>query len=314
MTVSVGVAASQNVHTAEDLVQRADAAMYRAKERGRNRVELFDAELHRRVHTRMDVEVGLRRALERGELELHHQPIVELAGERVVGVEALLRWRRDDGRLLAPDEFLQVAEVTGLIVPIGEWVIGEAVRAVARYRREVPGAEQLWVSLNLSARQLRDPGLLDVVSRALAGFDGPPGAVHLEVTESTVMGDEADDLQILQRLRTLGVGLVVDDFGTGYSSLSYLSRLPVSSLKLDRSFVEGLCGGDRREHAVVAAVVSLAAALELDVVAEGVEEASQLERLRALDIGLGQGWLWSAALPVDELVGWLRTHLGPTAG
>lgn len=309
VTVSAGVAAGRGGSSAEALLRDADSAMYRAKELGRDRVVAFDADLARAVARRLDTEAGLRVARQRGELALHHQPVVDVATGRAVGTEALLRWQHPERGLLGPDEFISVAEETGLIVGIGEWVLTEAVLATQRWRTEVPGAQHLWVAVNVSARQLHDPGFLAAVDRALRVSGLPPQALHLEITESVLMGDADGSARVLAELRAGGVSVVVDDFGTGYSSLSYLTRLPVSALKLDRSFVRGITRADRRDHAVLAAVVSLAATLRLGTVAEGVERPEQLARLAALGVPAAQGFLWSPARPVPELTAWLTETL-----
>ena len=252
---------------------------------------------------RIAIEIGLRRALERGELRLVFQPIVDLATERVVGMEALVRWWHPDRGLLPPDVFVPLAEETGLILPIGRWVLEEACRQA----RAWPGGPDLApvISVNLSPRQFQEPALVEVVATALQASDLTPDRLRLEITESAMMADADVSAETLQRLRDLGVRIAIDDFGTGYSSLGYLQRFPVDLLKVDRSFVAGLGrGGD--EDAIVDAMIGLAHALRLPVVAEGVETVSQARRLRELGCEFGQGFHFGQPCPVDQIIPLLR--------
>ncbi|WP_298254904.1 bifunctional diguanylate cyclase/phosphodiesterase [uncultured Arthrobacter sp.] len=310
VTVSIGIALSSGDDTAASLLHQADAAMYVAKETERIDGVVFDESMHRRAEVRLDIGSQLPRALERGELEIYYQPIVGVADQRPVGVEALLRWRHPKHGLVSPCEFVPIAEETGLIVPIGRWVLVQALAQAQRWRADVPGAAGLRIAVNLSARQLVDPDLCASVADAIgrAGID--PSAVELEITESTLMKNVERSMATLTQLRGLGVGLSVDDFGTGYSSLSYLSRFPVTTLKVDRSFVEELDGRDEHARPIIAAVTMMAAALGLDVVAEGVETPNQLEQLDALDVGSAQGFLWAEPLRVDDVVPWLSARAG----
>ena len=305
VTVSAGIASAGPGADAESLLRDADSAMYRAKERGRNCVVVFDDAMHRRATERLDTELQLRHALGRGELVVHYQPLLELSTGRVTGVEALVRWQHPVRGLLTPSVFMELAESTGLVVGIGEWVLEAALAQVQRWRSTLPGAEGLTVAVNLSARQVAEPGLCDLVRRVLVGTGIEPSAVHLEMTESVVMNDGAVYVEVLTELRALGVGISVDDFGTGYSSLSYLKRLPVDTLKVDRSFVDGLGGTDPHDRSIVVAVLSLASALGLDVVAEGVETEAQLGELTALGVRSAQGFLWMRPSPAEEVARWL---------
>jgi diguanylate cyclase len=283
MTVSIGVVLTTDPdRSPEDLVRDADAAMYRAKELGKNRCELFDAEMHAVVRRRLDVEAGLRGALERGELRLHYQPEVELATGRVHAVEALLRWEHPERGLLPPAEFIAVAEDTGLIVPIGAWVIREACRQAVAW--------PVTMRVNLSARQLRDPSLVSVISDALAESGLAAQGLCLELTESVLMHDVGRSAAVLAELRALGVTLALDDFGTGYSSLAYLRHLEVDRLKIDRSFMAEL-DAQPGEQTIVAAIIGMARGLGLAVTAEGVETTAQLERVRTLGCDGAQGFL-----------------------
>ncbi len=284
LTVSVGIAfaAGASNEGPDTVLRDADAAMYRAKERGRDRIELFDDAMRTRALARLETENALRRAIDDGELRVDYQPVVELGTERVVGVEALVRWERPDHGLVPPAEFVPLAEDTGLIVPIGAFVLTEACRQVARW------------------------------NRAGAGLD--PALLCLEITESVLMEDADSIGEALDRLKRLGVRLAVDDFGTGYSTLLYLRRFPVDLLKIDRSFVAGL-GRSSADTAIVAGVVGLAHGLGLVAVAEGVETAEQAGALQEMGCGLAQGHRWSPALPAERLEAWLeKAGVGAGAG
>jgi diguanylate cyclase (GGDEF)-like protein/PAS domain S-box-containing protein len=293
VTASVGIAVAGDGSTAEALLRDADAAMYRAKERGGARVEVFDEAFRGRAAERLELAAALRRALAAGELEVAYQPVVRVADETVVGAEALLRWRHPTRGLVSPAEFIPLAEETGLIKPIGEWVLHEALRQAQAWR--VAGRD-LTISVNLSARQLMDPGLGDTVRAAVEESGIDPRAVHLEITESVLMDDVEHSIETLTDLRGLGIQFEVDDFGTGYSSLSYLRSLPIDTLKIDRSFVRGLGVADS-DTSIVRAIVSLGRALGMSVHAEGVERPEELAELRALGCDLAQGFLWSPAVP-----------------
>jgi diguanylate cyclase (GGDEF)-like protein len=300
ITASIGIALAGESTRAEDLLRDADVAMYRAKERGRARLELFDEDMRTRMLQRLEIEHALRRALQRREFVLYYQPTVSLATGRIVSVEALLRWPDPERGLVMPDEFIPVAEENGLIMPLGRWALEEACRQLAQWRREYPEWSDLEVSVNLSARQFADPDLVPVVAGALreAGLD--PSGLWLEITESVLMEEAESTVETLRALRALGVHLSIDDFGTGYSSLSYLKRFPVDVLKIDRSFVDGL-GTDAEDEAIVTAVVRLAQALELGVVAEGVETAGQLAELRRLGCTAVQGYYFGRPMPAADL-------------
>jgi diguanylate cyclase (GGDEF)-like protein/PAS domain S-box-containing protein len=276
----------------ETLIRDADAAMYQAKDRGRGRWVVFDNAMRASAVDRLDIGNALRRALERRELRVHYQPVVDLGAGRVAGVEALVRWEHPERGLLLPGEFIAVAEETGLIVPIGAWVLDQACRQIQRWHADRPGRPPLRVAVNLSGRQLGHPGLVEDVSAALADTGIDPALVELEITESVLMDDVETSEETLRRLKALGVRIVVDDFGTGYSSLSYLRRFPVDQLKVDRSFVAGL-GTDPGDSAIVAAIVTLAHTLGLTAVAEGVETAAQLAELRRLGCARAQGYLFA---------------------
>jgi diguanylate cyclase (GGDEF)-like protein/PAS domain S-box-containing protein len=296
ITTSIGIALTDDSdNRPEDLVRDADAAMYRAKERGKNRYEVFDAAMRTRAVARLAIETALRRAVDRNELFLHYQPEVSLETGRVVGAEALVRWRHPDRGDLGPADFIGLADETGLIVPIGEWVLRQACADAAAWRAD---ARAVWV--NLAGRQLAQPDFLEMVMRVLEETGTPPEALHLEVTESVLMDDADATVTALHKLKDVGVGVGVDDFGTGYSSLARLKQFPVDAVKIDRSFVDGL-GRDPEDSATVTAVVSMAHALGLTAMAEGVETEDQLAELRGLGCELGQGFLFRRPVPAGEL-------------
>jgi diguanylate cyclase (GGDEF)-like protein/PAS domain S-box-containing protein len=299
VTASVGVAhGGSDLCEPMDLLRRADAAMYSAKRLGKDRVEVYDERLHATEQSRVRTEAALRHALDEDRVVVHYQPIVDLETEEMIGAEALVRLLDQEGQLLSPGEFIAVAEESGLIVPLGTWVLRQACRQVAEWRAET--GRPLCVAVNLSARQAARADLLVTVLTALedAGLDH--SALFLELTESALL--EANDATITQltSLRDLGVGIGIDDFGTGYSSLSYLRQFPVTFLKVDRSFVRGIPDVSD-DMAVVAAVIGLARALGLDCVAEGIETPEQRDTLRATGAGYGQGYLFSRPGPPGDL-------------
>jgi diguanylate cyclase (GGDEF)-like protein/PAS domain S-box-containing protein len=299
---SAGVALSGPDTTPRSLLRDADAAMYQAKALGRGRCELFDDDLRRQVLGRLRIETSLRNALAADELRLVFQPIVDLYTGETVETEALLRWQSAEHGFVSPADFIPVAEETGLIVPIGAWVLAEACRRTVAWRA---GGSAAGVSVNLSPRQLAQPDLVADVGRALAETGLEPGALTLEITESTLLGGGDRPLQALRDLKDLGIRLALDDFGTGYSSLAYLTRLPLDELKLDRAFIARLEPGSQ-ETEVTAAIMEMASAMHLQVVAEGVETPEHLEMLQALGCPLGQGFYFSRPLPPADL----ELHLG----
>ena len=287
VSASVGIARfnpADATADAESLIREADTAMYQAKCTGRNRAVVFDASLRETVRTRIEVENGLRRAIELDEFELHYQPIVDMGSGRVRGCEALLRWRHPERGLVSPATFIPIAEDSFLIVAIGRWVLQQAARDLARWRAQ--GHTDLYVSVNVSARQLLDVGLLDDVVDVLAASGVPGSALVIELTESALVVNPDEVQATLSSLRSLGCGLAVDDFGTGYSALSYLRRFPVTIVKIDRSFVS-LPGVDT---ALVSAILAMAKALGLSVIAEGVETLEQESALLALGCRSAQGY------------------------
>ena len=299
---SVGVAFARPGQSRDSLMREADAAMYEAKQRGGGDSVVWEEGIgDAGTAERLERDAGLRRALERRELRLAYQPLVDLRSGAVGGVEALVRWQHPERGLLRPGDFIGVAEETGLIGPIGEWVLGEACEQVARWSADRPDSPPLTLSVavNLSARQMAGPGLVEAVKKAIGRTGIDPAALCLEITESQLVSD-ADATRTLLALKGLGVRLAIDDFGTGYSSLSYLKRLPVHSLKIDSSFVEGL-GRRADDRTIVSAMIGMAHALALSVVAEGVETQAQADELRALGCDVGQGFLWAKPLPAEGL-------------
>jgi len=298
ISASIGVAKSSGGAHALELIRDADTAMYKAKGSGRNAYALFDASLREQVRDRMNLEQALRSALSRGELSVHYQPIVDLATGELDGFEALMRWQHPELGSVSPLDFIPIAEETGLIVESGAWLLRESATQLAAWRAERgPGARPLHVSVNVSVRQLRDGALVGIVRDVLASTGLPPGALWLEITESGVMEDLETALATLTALNGLGITLCIDDFGTGYSSLSYLNRLPVGIVKLDRSFVSEV-GRQGANESIVRAVLAMTAAMNLRVVAEGVETAVQRDWLREQGCDLAQGWLYGRpALP-----------------
>ncbi len=304
VTASCGVALASPNGGPERLLGDAGVALALAKRRGGGRAEVFDPSLGRVVADRFGIERALRFALQREQLHLHFQPVVELVGGRAVGVEGLLRWEHPSQGLLEPSEFIPTAEASGLIHEIGAFVVEQAVAAVTRWRRQLPGCSQLWVAVNLSTRQLSGGDPVATCAAALARTGTGPEALRLEITESIVMEDIDASIVLLRRLRDLGISLAIDDFGTGYSSLSYLSRLPVSSLKIDRSFVTGLAE-QSSDTAILRAIVGLARTMGLELCAEGIELAVQRAKLAELGCSLGQGYLFAPPMPAEDFETWV---------
>jgi diguanylate cyclase (GGDEF)-like protein len=314
LSASIGIAVANGTCSPDSLLRDADAAMYRAKDRGRARSEFFDATMRTEAIEHLETQSALHRAVERDELRLHYQPVVELESGAVVGVEALVRWDHPALGLVPPGAFIPLAEETGLIVPIGAWVLDEAVAQLARWRERSWG-RSLTVNVNLAARQLRQPDLVPALMRTLLTSGVEPASLCLELTETTFMEDGGGHRETLAGIRSLGVGLAIDDFGTGYSSLTYLKRFPVNVLKIDQAFVRGL-GEDASDTAIVKSVIDLAHALGLVVVAEGVETGDQVSHLRRLGCDLAQGYFFARPQPAADLerlleAGTLAARTGP---
>ncbi len=295
VSASVGVSVAEPGSDVESLVRDADAALYRAKARGRGRCALFDAALRAEVTERLDLETTLRAALASGALALHYQPVVDLATGVPRAFEALMRWTHPERGSVAPDEFIPIAEESGLIVPMGRWALHEACRFATS-----PAGAGLPISVNLAARQLAYPGLVADVESALDAAGLEPGHLWLELTESALLDDDDAPLATLNELKALGVRLVIDDFGTGYSSLAYLQRFPLDALKVDRAFVSQMTE-DGRAAALVQAVVTMTRALGLQVIPEGIETEAQRDALLELGCTYGQGYLFGRPAPAGEL-------------
>ncbi len=305
-SVSIGVALADGTNpadNAESMIRDADIAMYHAKESGRDAVAAFDWSMRDRVSKRLDLERDLHHALERDELCLYYQPVLDIASGRVTGFEALLRWMHPAWGLVSPLTFIPVAEETGLIVDIGRWAMGEACRQLAGWSERLPHGDELSVAVNVSARQFRNQDIVEVVRTALERSGLRRESLRIELTESTLMDDPAGAKEMLGRLKQIGVGLSIDDFGTGYSSLAYLRGFPVDTVKIDRAFVSNLDGGNSADATLVAAIVAMADALDISTVAEGVENETQASQLLDLGCSYAQGFLYAKPVPAEEIPG-----------
>jgi diguanylate cyclase (GGDEF)-like protein/PAS domain S-box-containing protein len=311
--VSIGVALSSGRgDQPDDLLRRADLAMYQAKSAGKGRCSVFEPSMQARADARLELETGLRQALDHGDLRVHFQPILALDDGHISGFEALVRWARPGRGLVPPSEFVPVAEDTGLIVPLGHWVLAEACRQLHEWHGRYPAAAHVGVSVNVSPRQLRHPSLVEDVARIIAACGVDPTQVTLEITESALVQDAEETTRVLHQLKSVGVQLAIDDFGTGYSSLSYLRRLPVDTLKIDRSFVNGL-GESDRDDAIVRGILELAGTLHLTTTAEGIETDTQLATVRRLGGASGQGYLFARPLAAEDIDVLLARQCGAEA-
>jgi diguanylate cyclase (GGDEF)-like protein/PAS domain S-box-containing protein len=308
VSASIGIAVSDSDSaSADELLRQGDVAMYAAKAGGKRQFLVFTPAMDNRALARLEMASDLRRALERSEFELHYQPIVELRTGRIAGMEALLRWQHPQRGMIQPSEFIPLAEETGLIIPIGRWVLEEATRQAAAWNQPRTGEAGLVLSVNVSGRQFQHPDLVNEVAGALRCSELDPTRLKLEITESVAMQAGDATIATLEALKALGVQLAIDDFGIGYSSLNYLKRFPVDTLKIDRAFVEGL-GHDAHGTAIVRSVINIAASLSLSVTAEGIETAEQFEALRAMACDQGQGYLFSRPVPQDSFAPLLARH------
>jgi diguanylate cyclase (GGDEF)-like protein/PAS domain S-box-containing protein len=304
-TVSIGITESSVGYTREeDVLRDADLAMYRAKAAGRSRHQVFDAAMHADAMAQLELETALRRAVHRGELVLEYQPIVALRVRQIAGFEALVRWQHPHRGLVPPSEFIPMAEETGLIVSLGRWVLREACRQMAEWLRARPGAAGLSVSVNVAAKELFQADFLDSLRGILHETGLHAARLRLELTESTLMQDMEWASRVLAQLRALGIGILLDDFGTGYSSLGHLYRLPIDTLKIDRSFVAAL-DLSRQTSEVFQAIAALARALGIDLIAEGVETEQQFTALLALRCRLGQGFYLAYPTPAETVAAWI---------
>jgi diguanylate cyclase (GGDEF)-like protein/PAS domain S-box-containing protein len=304
---SIGIALSVPGDSLPDeLLRNADTAMYAAKAAGKARYEFFRPFMHTQALERFEVQADLERALVRGEFVVHYQPIVDFETGAATGVEALVRWNHPRRGLLGPLEFIPIAEETGAIVPLGAWVLGEACRQTARWRATHAAAADLGVSVNLSTRQLLEADLVTQVRDVLEASGLEPAALTLELTEGSLMQEVEETVGKLRALKELGVRLAIDDFGTGSSSLGYLQRFPIDTLKIDKSFVDGIATDDSEDPALVRAIVQMASTLSLATIAEGIEAADQLDELRSAGCRTGQGYLFARPLEADALEAFLN--------
>jgi diguanylate cyclase (GGDEF)-like protein/PAS domain S-box-containing protein len=307
-TVSIGIALSATGYELpDDVLRDADTAMYRAKMLGKARHEVFDKTMHALAMNLLQMESDLRRAIERKEFFLHYQPIITLETGEVRGFEALVRWQHPERGFIPPNDFIEIAEETGLIIPIGQWVLEEACRQIHRWQTEFPQYPPLQISVNLSVKQFMNADLLAHIQTALKDAEVDPHSLKVEITESMVMENVEAAIEMLQQMRALGIELSIDDFGTGYSSLSYLHRFPISTLKIDRSFVSRMTVNNENAE-IVRTIIMLARNLKMDVVAEGVETAEQLAQLKALNCQYGQGYYFSKPLSADAMMSWLSSQ------
>jgi diguanylate cyclase (GGDEF)-like protein len=296
-TVSIGIALSATGYDRpEDLLRDADTAMYCAKKLGSGCFEVFDKSMYDRAVASLELDNDLRQAIERKEFQIHYQPIVSLKTSRIIGFEALLRWQHPQRGLVFPEEFLPAAEETGLIVPIGQWVLREACRQTRAWQAQFPQNPSLSISVNLSVKQFVQPNLVEQIGQVLRETGLDACSLKLEILENIIIEDDKSVTDKIQQLRALGVQFCIDDFGKGYSSLSYISRLPLDTLKIDRSLVSGI-GVDEKSSKIVQTIINLAYNLGINVTAEGVETAEQLTQLRALKCKYGQGYYFSK--PID---------------
>ena len=307
-SASMGIVTSTMSHDQpEQLLRSADMAMYRAKAAGRARYEMFDRAMHTDALERLRLETDLRRAVELGEFLLHYQPLVSLKTGRVTGLEALVRWQHPDKGLVPPADFIAIAEETGLIVPIGKWVLFEACKQIQEWQAAHPREEPLTIGVNLSVKQFSQPDLIDQIRSALEVTGAPAASLRLEITESAIIDKGRSAIAILSRIRELGVQVYLDDFGTGYSSLSYLHGLPIDAIKIDRAFVSSM-DTDEKHRRLVRTILTLAEIVGVRAEAEGISTSEQLRELRSLNCEQGQGYLFSAPIPKEAVDVVLRAN------
>ena len=300
-SASMGIVTSSMAHDQpEQLLRSADMAMYRAKAAGRARYEMFDRTMHTDALARLQLETDLRRAVELGEFRLHYQPLVSLKTGRVTGLEALVRWEHPSRGLVHPGDFIPIAEETGLIVPMGRWVLDEACRQMKEWHQTHPRTEPLTIGVNLSAKQFSQPDIVEQISSALSGSGINPRCLRIEITEAAIIDKGTSSANVLQKIRDLGVQIYLDDFGTGYSSLSYLHGLPIDAIKIDRAFVSNM-DTDEKNLRLVRTILTLAEIVGVRAEAEGISTAEQLRELRSLNCEQGQGYLFSAPITIEAV-------------
>ncbi|HEY9751887.1 MAG TPA: GGDEF domain-containing phosphodiesterase, partial [Coleofasciculaceae cyanobacterium] len=302
-TASIGIAPGVlDYDRPEELLRDADIAMYHAKSLGKARYEVFDRSMHARVVTFLQLDSALRRAIERQEFQLYYQPIVSLQSGLITGFETLVRWQHPEQGLVSPEKFIQIAEETGLIIPIGEWILYEACYQAHQWHQRLPEGKSLNIAINLSGKQFAQPDLVQQIDKSLCQTGLDPRCLKLEITESVLMETSKLSTHTLHELKALNLDLCIDDFGTGYSSLSYLHHFPIDILKADRSFVSTM-GGEGQpssRNEIARTIVMLAHNLGIQVVAEGVETVDQLAQLRQLRCEYGQGFFFSRPLSRED--------------
>ncbi|MCC5854884.1 MAG: EAL domain-containing protein [Idiomarina sp.] len=308
ISASIGIAVSQSgCESGDDIMRNADTALYRAKERGRSIYHVYSQVLHQELNERMELVQRLRHAVEAGQLDVYYQPKVDMSSRKIVGVEALVRWIEDDGKVIGPDQFIPVAEDTGLIIPISEFVLKEACQQVRKW--QLNGFEDIQLSVNLSGKQLQSPDLIKHILDVLKETELPPHSLELELTEQVFIENIKSHTNFMHSVRENGMTLAIDDFGVGYSSLSYLKHFPVNALKIDRSFIRDL-PDDKDDATITQTIINLAQSLDIGVVAEGVETEEQVEFLMERSCSIGQGFLFSRPIPAKEMTTLLQRYEG----
>jgi predicted signal transduction protein with EAL and GGDEF domain len=299
-SASIGIALSNAAYTKpEELLRDADIAMYRAKGAGRARYQIFNQAMHEQASVRLQLETEIRRAVERGEFRMFYQPIIEIQSGKTIGFESLVRWQHPERGIVSPDDFIPIAEETGQIIPLGEWVLRESCRQFREWQSEKIADENLTISVNLSCKQFMQSDLVERITAILQETQLNAECLRLEITESHLIEDSELAVTIIKRLRDIGVKLSIDDFGTGYSSLSYLHRLPIDFLKIDRSFVSRMLTNNENSE-IVQTVITLAKNLGIEVIAEGIETIEQAEQLRKLNCRFGQGYFYSKPVNAEK--------------
>jgi predicted signal transduction protein with EAL and GGDEF domain len=303
---SIGIVYSEAGDARADILLRdADTAMYHAKTNGKNAFALFEPSMNDRVVERMEIETGLRQALAQNELRVYYQPLLDLTNGKLTGVEALVRWQHPERGLIPPGQFIPIAEETGLILPLGYWVLEEACGQIAQWGRQRPEIAALTLNVNLSGKQLQQEDVVERIAEILRRTELPPDQLKLEITESVLLEDVVGITQKLGAIKALGVKLAIDDFGTGYSSLSALQEFPVDTVKIDRSFVNRLAEEDG--NAIISAIISLSKAMRLDVTGEGIETAEQVALLQELGCDVGQGFFFDRPMPGEAMQARFKT-------
>jgi len=305
--VSIGIASMEMGDSPDDVLRNADLAMYFAKSRRKGHFAVYEPSMHNEMMDSLELEVDLRTAVERSEFDIEYQPIVNLVTGEVQGAEALLRWNHATRGYVPPSRFVELAEETGLIIPLGRWVLREACERAREWRSKYGSRKSLQMSVNLSARHFQDPGLLQDVQQALSDSGLEPWALTLEITESVLMHRSTATLERLRALKGLGLNLAIDDFGTGYSSLGYLQQFPIDVLKIDRSFVEAV-GNAEADPVLARAIIALGRTLQIETIAEGIERREQRDGLRTLGCTLGQGFYFAKAMPASRFISECLNH------